>query len=869
MEGVGDGGSGGVEMLEVMPLGAGQEVGRSCIVMSYRGKRVMLDCGIHPAYTGLASLPFFDEVDLSTVDACLVTHFHLDHCAAVPYLVGRTDFAGKLLMTHATKAIYYTLMCDYVRVARGGRGGRGGGGGGGEHGAGETATLFSQEDVEASMQRITVIDFGQTLELCDGVRVTAHIAGHVVGAAMFTVDVGDCRVLYTGDYSRLPDRHLPGAETPRGKRPDALIVESTYGVQNHSPRLERERYFTNKIHQVLRRGGRCLLPVVALGRAQELLLILDEYWEQHPELQRVPVYQVSALAKRSISVFQTYINAMNESIRAAFEVANPFVFRHVQHLSGGAEQALEGSGGGPCVVMATPSMLQSGVSRELFETWCTDSRNGIIVCDFAVEGTLAREVLQNPPEVTTRSGLVVPLRMSVDNVSFSAHADYAQTQEFVDTVQPKNVILVHGEANEMGRLKQALTQKATLDGLEMGVFNPKVCQTVEIACEAKNEVLVVGELARDAPERLRRPSGAGGRKPGGGGDGQEAGAAQAAPAAEDRLGTLDASHGTQLRGLLVRKGFNMELVSPGDLGAQTPLKVSRIFQRQTVPMKASLGMLRLSLEQMFDGMARMAVTSPGEGEGPVDWASMLPVPPAQVGTERLLVGGHVALSQAPGEKGSHVLLEWESDSISDLVADAVVAVILQLEDHESGSDDDEEGGRARAEKRARLLGGHVEDPGEVVLRLLSAQFASCRASAAKDAALFKGLPPPPVKSKGKPKAKGEGEERWTFVVEEPGRAPAGVAVVRGGGDGAAAPAMDYQVVSADEALRRRLTGVLERLMRAMAPTPVTYGADEAAHDYARGKLPVGGTEEVPLLSMGTTGERRAGKLLEFQGVNGE
>jgi len=853
-----------METLEVTPLGAGQEVGRSCIVMKYRGKTLMLDCGIHPAYTGLSSLPFFDEVDLSTVDACLVTHFHLDHCAAVPYLVGRTDFAGKLLMTHATKAIYYTLMCDYVRVARGGRGGRGGGGGGQEeHGAGETATLFSQEDVEASMQRITVIDFGQTLELCDGVQVTAHIAGHVVGAAMFTVDVGDCRVLYTGDYSRLPDRHLPGAETPRGRRPDALIVESTYGVQNHSPRLERERYFTNKIHSVLRRGGRCLLPVVALGRAQELLLILDEYWEQHPELQRIPVYQVSALAKKSISVFQTYINAMNESIRAAFEVANPFVFRHVQHLAGGAEQALEGSGGGPCVVMATPSMLQSGVSRELFETWCSDSRNGIIVCDFAVEGTLAREVLQNPPEITTRSGLVVPLRMTVDNVSFSAHADYAQTQEFVDTVKPRNVVLVHGEANEMGRLKQALAQKASLDGQELGVFNPKVCQTVEILCEAKNEVLVVGELARDAPKRLRVKSGAGGKKPddmegvqAGGGSG---GGGGGGGVVVDRLETIEASHGTQLRGLLVRKGFDMELVSPGDLGAQTPLKVSRIFQRQTVPMRASLGMLRLSLEQMFDGMARMAVTSPGENEGPVDWASMLPVPPAQVGTERLLVGGHVALSQAPGERGSHVLLEWESDSISDLVADAVVAVILQLEDHDS---DGEEG--ERAEKRARLMGGHVEDPGEVVLRLLSAQFASCKASTPKDdRALFKALPA---------KAE-EGEERWTFVVEEPGRAPAGVAVTRKAAAGAkgapdaGAPALDYQVSSQDEALRRRLTGVLERVMRAMAPTPVTYTAAQAAVDYAEGRVPEGG--EQPLLSMGSTGERRAGKLMEFQGVNGE
>lgn len=89
--------------------------------MKYMGKTVMLDCGIHPGYSGLASLPFFDEVDLSTVDAMLVTHFHLDHCAAVPYVVGRTNFKGRIFMTHPTKAIVHTLLKDFVKVS-GGRG---------------------------------------------------------------------------------------------------------------------------------------------------------------------------------------------------------------------------------------------------------------------------------------------------------------------------------------------------------------------------------------------------------------------------------------------------------------------------------------------------------------------------------------------------------------------------------------------------------------------------------------------------------------------------------------------------------------------------------------------------------------------------
>lgn len=111
-------------MPQVLPLGAGQEVGRSCIIIKYCGKTVMLDCGVHPGFFGLASLPFFDEIDLAEVDAMLVTHFHLDHCAAVPYVTGHTNFRGRVLMTHPTKAIVHTLLKDFVKVGKGGTGGQ-------------------------------------------------------------------------------------------------------------------------------------------------------------------------------------------------------------------------------------------------------------------------------------------------------------------------------------------------------------------------------------------------------------------------------------------------------------------------------------------------------------------------------------------------------------------------------------------------------------------------------------------------------------------------------------------------------------------------------------------------------------------------
>ncbi|GBG00584.1 cleavage and polyadenylation specificity factor subunit 3, partial [Raphidocelis subcapitata] len=262
-------------VLKITPLGAGQEVGRSCIILEYMGKRVMLDCGIHPGFSGLASLPFLDEVDLDAVDAALITHFHLDHCAAVPYLVGRTNFKGRLLMTHPTRAIFHTLLSDFVRVSAGSA----------------DEGLYNESDLEAAMARAEVIDFDQTVDL-GGIQVTAHRAGHVLGAAMFSVTIAGRTVLYTGDYSRVADRHLPGADTP-ATRPDVLIVESTYGVSRHLARAVREKRFLDKVTSTLIRGGKVLLPIVALGRAQELLLMLDEHWGRNRQLQGYPIYQAS------------------------------------------------------------------------------------------------------------------------------------------------------------------------------------------------------------------------------------------------------------------------------------------------------------------------------------------------------------------------------------------------------------------------------------------------------------------------------------------------------------------------------------------------------------------------------------------------
>lgn len=522
--------------LLIRPLGAGQEVGRSCHLIEFKGKKILLDCGIHPGMHGVASLPFLDMIDPEEIDLLLVSHFHLDHSGGLPYFMEKTKFRGRCFMTHATKAIYRWLLSDYVKVSN----------------ISTDDMLYTDADIEKSMSKIETINFHQEMEV-NGVRFWCYTAGHVLGAAMFMMEIAGVKILYTGDYSRQEDRHLMAAELPN-VHPDIVIIESTYGTHIHENREEREHRFTSLVHDIVNRGGRCLIPVFALGRAQELLLILDEYWSQHPELHDIPIYYASQLAKKCMTVYQTYINAMNEKIRRQISISNPFVFKHIINLKN-MEQFEDI---GPSVVLASPGMMQSGLSRELFEAWCTDKRNGCIIAGYCVEGTLAKHILSEPSEIQTMSGQKLPLKCSVDYISFSAHADYKQTSEFLRALKPAHVVLVHGEANEMARLKAALIREYEDDpDYQMEVHNPRNTTAVHLHFRGEKMAKVVGELAAKPPVQ-----------------------------------------GHKISGILVKRNFNFHLMAPDDLHSYTDLAMSTVTQRLSVGYTGTVQLLKFYLGQL-------------------------------------------------------------------------------------------------------------------------------------------------------------------------------------------------------------------------------------------------------------------------------
>jgi cleavage and polyadenylation specificity factor subunit 3 len=612
--------------LEIIPLGSGQEVGRSCVVVRYRGKSVMFDCGVHPAHSGFDSLPYFDDVDPEAIDLLLITHFHLDHCGATPYFVQRTKFRGHVFMTHPTKALFRMVMHDFMRV-----------------GVAGTTVLFTEGDLHATCDKIETIDYHQELAH-NGIKFKCYNAGHVLGAAMFMVEIAGVRVLYTGDYSRYPDRHLMGAETP-DVSPDVLIVESTYGIQEHERREEREARFLGWVDKIVKRGGRCLIPVFALGRAQELLLILDEYWDRHPELQQFPVYYASALAKRCMTIFQTYINMMNDRIRRQYAYENPFHFKWVRSLD--SLEHFEDAG--PSVVLASPGMLQPGTSRDLFERWCTDMKSGCIFAGYSVEGTLAKQVsVQRPNEIVRQDGKTVPLAMTIEEISFSAHSDFAQTREFVATIDVGHVVLVHGDQHNCRKLKDRLTEEFRTKKLQ--VYSPKNTDVVRIQFAQENIIKVLGTVASEYP----KPNGV-------------------------------------LKGLLVSKDFQHAIVAPEDLALYTSLQVGAVRNTVIVPLHRSFSLkaLLVHLHKYYmsfsssdiavddDTITLLAKAAEPSSSSPAPstphFLAVHISKTVQLSIERL------GTAAAPdGDFIKEVGVTWVTSRFADLIADATVMALLHL-----------------------------------------------------------------------------------------------------------------------------------------------------------------------------------------------
>ncbi|KAG0348376.1 Integrator complex subunit 11 [Podila humilis] len=443
--------------IQVVPLGAGQDVGRSCILITIGGKNIMLDCGMHMGFNDERRFPDFSYISKTgdfteMLDCVIISHFHLDHCGALPFFTEMCGYDGPIYMTHPTKAICPLLLEDYRKITVEHKGER---------------NFFTSQNIKDCMKKVIAVNLHQTIMVDDDLEICAYYAGHVLGAAMFYIRVGEESLVYTGDYNMTPDRHLGSAWIDK-VRPNVLITESTYATTIRDSKRSRERDFLKKVHDCVADGGNVIIPVFALGRAQELCILIETYWERMDL--KVPIYFSTGLTEKANHFYRLFINWTNEKIKSTFVHRNMFDFKHIKPWERSFIDLP-----GPMVVFATPGMLHSGTSLELFKKWAPNPKNMIIMPGYCVAGTVGSKVLAGEKKITIDSFTTVDVNLQVKNLSFSAHADAKGIMQLIRQCEAKNVVLVHGEKSSMGFLKSRIMT-------EFGIpcFDPANGETVSI-----------------------------------------------------------------------------------------------------------------------------------------------------------------------------------------------------------------------------------------------------------------------------------------------------------------------------------------------------------------------------------------------------
>jgi len=339
-------------------------------------------------------------------------------------------FRGPIYMTHPTKAICPILLEDYRKITVERKG---------------ESNFFTSQMIKDCMKKVVAVNLHETVKVDDQLEIKAYYAGHVLGAAMFQVKVGSQSIVYTGDYNMTPDRHL-GAAWIDKCRPDLLITESTYATTIRDSKRCRERDFLLKVHDCVERGGKVLIPVFALGRAQELCILLETYWERMNL--KVPIYFAVGLTEKATNYYKMFITWTNQKIKKTFVQRNMFDFKHIKPF----DRAYIDNPG-PMVVFATPGMLHAGLSLQIFKKWAPNENNMVIMPGYCVAGTIGHKILGGAKKVELENKQFLDVRMAVEYMSFSAHADAKGIMQLIHTCEPSNVMLVHGEAIKMQFLK--------------------------------------------------------------------------------------------------------------------------------------------------------------------------------------------------------------------------------------------------------------------------------------------------------------------------------------------------------------------------------------------------------------------------------
>ncbi len=438
--------------VSLLTLGGCGQVGRSCMLLTTPDSKVLIDCGVNPgARTPSEAFPRLDwaNITLDELDAVVIGHAHLDHTGFLPVLT-KYGYKGPIYCTEPTLPMMNLIQLDAIKVA----------------GAQGRTPMYSERDVHQIMRQTIPLHYGTVTDISPDIKLVLANAGHILGSASchFHIGNGDHNFVYSGDIKYGKSMLLESART-NFPRVETLMIESTYGAKEdiQPTREEVESAFIKSVNETLSGGGKVLIPIPAVGRAQELMMVIDKYMKSG-QMTESPVF-MEGMIQEATAIHEAHPEYLERTLRQKILETddNPFdseYFTNIEHADGRDEPLREDS---PCIIIATSGMLEGGPVLEYFRNLAPEKRNKILFVSYQVNGTLGRRVMDGVRQVSIlgKEGKVevVSINCATEKLEgFSGHSDYNQLMSYVHRLRPKlrRVLVNHGERRKSENLSSSI-----------------------------------------------------------------------------------------------------------------------------------------------------------------------------------------------------------------------------------------------------------------------------------------------------------------------------------------------------------------------------------------------------------------------------
>jgi KH/beta-lactamase-domain protein len=449
--------SDGEHFVRVTGLGGFRQVGRSCSLLHTQDSKVLIDIGVDVSSdsNGTPYLHLPEVLPFETIDAVVITHAHLDHSGLVP-LMYRYNFDGPIYCTPPTRDMMTLLQMDYLKVAA----------------ADAKKIPYGSEDVREVIKHTIPINYGDTTDITPDIRLTFHNAGHILGSSIAHFHIGDglYNIAFSGDikYERTwlfnpAVNHFP--------RLEAMFIEATYGGREDFQPSRKDA--TNHIREIAKRclknNGKILVPVFAVGRSQEVMIVLEKLMRKK-EIKEVPVY-LDGMIWEATAIHTAYPEYLNNKLRSqTFQKGkNPLLSDIFKKIDGHEMRQRIIRDPDPCIVLATSGMMVGGPVMEYFKSWADEEKNMIVFVGYQAEGSLGRRVQRGWRDISLNiSGNSTQLKVNMDVETvdgFSGHSDRRQLMNFVGNMSPRpeRLIFGHGEESKCLDISSSIHKKFNMN----------------------------------------------------------------------------------------------------------------------------------------------------------------------------------------------------------------------------------------------------------------------------------------------------------------------------------------------------------------------------------------------------------------------